>query len=222
MTKEITGKKQNNAPENNLELEQGGGLSEKRQNFCIGFVGTNRTGKSITARKVADKWKANNPDGTVISFDPQDRFRDITDVFIHVGMSNDEIYNVVLYYEDALIILDDYKLIHPKERSTERWLLELMHFRSEYNIDIIYITHNPSLIVKALTFYTTHYFIFYTQSQMGDWNNKIPNYVLCRTGSKYINHYVKKHGRGEYPNFPHVIAETETERLIAQNMYENE
>lgn len=195
---------------------------EKRGNFVFGFIGHNRTGKTSRAIQIAEKWRENNPNGKIVTFDPQTKFSHISDDFVYSGMDKDEVYtrlvNELREEVSSLVILDDYKILHKKERSTETWLEDLLFFRSEYNIDIIYIIHNPALVVEIFTYFTTHYFVFYTESKIGTWEKKIPNYTLCQTASLYINEYVREHGRGEYPNFPHIIVETETERLIAQNM----
>ena len=213
--RELEGKKKEE--NGDFAVEQNAQFAESRLNFLAGFIGKNRTGKSATAEILANKWRENNPDGHICSFDPQSRFREISDSFLHAGMSDQELRDATLTIYDGLLILDDYKIIHEKQQA-QSWLLQTLHFRNDHNLDIIYITHSPSLIVNALTFYTTHYFIFFTETRTGDWAKKIPNYQICKFATKFVNKYVRENGRGEYPKFPHLIVETETERLISQNM----
>ena len=118
---------------------------------------------------------------------------------------------------NALLILDDYRTLHEQDKA-EAWLLYLLQARSEQNIDIMYSIHNPALVINMLTYFTTHYYIFYTQVQEGGWKKKIPNYTTCMAVSNYVNKYVKIYGRGKYPDFPYMIIDNENEEVIAQNM----
>jgi hypothetical protein len=190
--------------------------NQQRSNFVFGYIGTNRTGKSATAKKAIESWKSQNPEKIVIGFDPQNNFTDLIDVEILLTDKNWE-YEKVLQYRNALIVLDDYYLIHEKLQPTQG-LREIMAFRAQYDYDIIYITHNPALVINFLTFFTTHYYIFFTNVQEGSFKKKIPSYTLCEQASRLINRYVSKFGRGEYPNFPHIIVDNEGAKLIAQNV----
>ena len=186
-----------------------------RNNFLIGFIGTNRTGKSSLAKKVAEMWRLKYPSQTVMSFDPQDNFGEITDIFIDIEDS--EWPYKALKLRDALLILDDYKLINDIDRPI-KGLSKLMAYRAKYNIDIIYVCHNPALVLNLLTYYTTHYYIFLTQAQEDGFKKKIPNYTLCNNASRMVNEWVSKFGRGEYPVFPYAIIDTERQVIIPQNI----
>jgi hypothetical protein len=189
--------------------------SDSRDVFLEGYIGHNRTGKTSLARRKAELWIQNNPNGIVAGFDPQNKFSDLLDIVIRPA---DKSYGEkILRLRNALLILDDYRILHPNSKS-EPWLLDLMQFRSEYCIDIIYITHNPKLVLETLTYYTTHYYIFYTESRLGSWQDKIPNYIHCQTASMFINKYVSIHGKGSHPNFPHIIVDCLNQKLIAQNI----
>lgn len=186
----------------------------ERYNFLWGFIGTNRTGKSVIANNYAQDWKATRPEGTVVSFDPQKRFQDVSDWYIE---AEDEDWALkLLELRDALIIIDDYKIINEKNTPV-KGLGKLMMYRSDYNLDIIYICHNPSLVLNLFTYFTTHYFLFYTEAMDGSFQKKINNYRLCIAGQKLINKYVKAYGRGKYPHFPHVVVDTENTELNAMN-----
>ena len=188
--------------------------SSKRLNLLWGFIGTNRTGKSVVARSFAELWRENNPDGIIVSFDPQKRFKGLSDWEIEAD--DDDWCVKLLELRNALIILDDYKIIHERNQPM-KGLGKLMAHRADYNLDIIYICHNPSLILNLLTYYTSHYFLFYTEAMDGSFQKKIMNYKLCINGQRLINKYVNTFGRGKYPKFPYVIVDTERRELNAVN-----
>lgn len=187
----------------------------ERLNFLWGFIGTNRTGKSTVACRLAETWKESRPNGTIMTFDPQRKFESVTDFPIEPGDDNWAFECMKL--RDALIILDDYRLINRPNVSVPGFL-ELMHYRSEYNIDIIFICHNPKLVINDLTYYATHYTLFYTQAKEGSFESKIPNYQMVLSASQLVNKYVTMHGRGDYPDFPYVVVDTEKEKIEAYNM----
>jgi len=189
--------------------------SDTRENDLIGIIGTNRTGKTSKLISLIDKWKTVN-DGPVMSFDPQNLLRSRSDFLIN--MSNKKFGEEILRLRDGLLILDDIRILHPKNIS-EPWLMDLMQYRNAYNIDIMYVVHNPSLVLNILSFFTTKYYVFYTESTLGSWEKKIPNYNYCLAASLYVNRYVSVKGRGTYPNFPYVMVDNQNQKLTAVNMY---
>lgn len=197
----------------NLQAERN--FEKEREAFLWGFIGDNRTGKSVTALEFAKDWREARPYGTIISHDPQKRFTGVSDFFIPTGMKGWA--DMCADQTDALIILDELRLLHPKPQADDG-LLALMANRGEQNIDIIYIVHNPALVLETLTYFTGMYFMFYTNSKIGGFQKKIPNYTLAHSASVYINKYVKTYGKGEYPNFPYIAVDTVTEELYAMNM----
>jgi hypothetical protein len=186
-----------------------------RLNFLGCYIGHNRTGKTSVAVLFAEAWRKRYPEGTIMTFDPQEKFKHISD--FRLLPSDPERGSKMLNLRDALLIIDDYKAFHHKN-IPEPWLLDLMHYRNAYNIDIIVITHSPALIINYLTYYITHYFVFYTETQVGSWEKKIPTYNLCQNASLYVNKYVKINGKGEYPVFPHIVVDTLESKLTAQNI----
>jgi hypothetical protein len=186
----------------------------KRLNFLWGFIGTNRTGKSVTAVNYAEIYRQSKPENAIISFDPQKRFAHVSDRFIDPENKN---WAVDLHAErNALVILDDYRLLNQGPTPVEG-LAKLLYHRADWNLDIVYICHNPSLIINLLTYFTSHYFLFYTEATDGSFQKKIMNYKLCISGQKLINRYVKAYDRGAYPNFPFVMVDCENNKLNAFN-----
>lgn len=198
-------------------IHQQRNFTKERESFLWAFIGDNRTGKSVTALEFAQDWLLAKPEGTIIAHDPQGRFKDITDFYIPTGMKGWA--EMCAEQKDTLVILDELRLLHPNPRADEG-LLTLMANRGENNIDIIYIVHNPSLVLETLTYFTGMYFMFYTNSKIGGFQKKIPNYTLAHSASVYINKYVKVYGKGDYPNFPYIAVDTVTEELYAMNMKE--
>ncbi len=156
-----------------------------------------------------------------MSFDPQDNFNEFSDDYLYVKdkvNTEEKILNLENFkLVGSLVILDDYRLIN-RRPIEEDWLVTLMNFRAKWNVDIIYVTHNPRLVLNYLTYFTSHYYIFYTKSKEGSFEDKIPDYELCDRASHLANDYVKMFGRGEYPKFPHIIVDTEEEELKIRNM----
>ena len=196
---------------------------DDRLNFCIGFIGTNRTGKSSEAKAMIRSWKLSHPGDLVVSHDPQDNFEEETDLRIN---PNDEQWAVkCCELRNCLIVLDDFRLINEKNTPVDG-LKDLLYFRAKWNIDIIHICHNPSLLLNAMAFFTSHYYIFFTNAQEGSFKKKIPNYSLCEAASARVNKYVSLFGRGKHKkdkdyngqDFPYIIVDCEEQSLKAVNM----
>lgn len=188
-----------------------------RDNFSYVFIGTNRTGKSLTARKHVIRWKEANPGKLVIGFDPQRRFRDLFDIFIR---PDDTQWAVEMCKKrNCLLVVDDLRKLNDSSFPPEG-LKMLMYDFCDFNIDIITIFHNPADVLSCISDHATHYFIFLTNAKEGKFKEKIPNYQLCLVASDEVNKYVKIHGRGEYPacNFPHVWINCDRQTLSAINM----
>lgn len=183
-------------------------MSDTRENFFFMFLGHNRTGKSVTAKQVADEWRQAH-DGKIYAHDPQNRFSDILDVKL---LPSDTVFREFLDDEPrrCLLILDDYRMLHPNDRM-DKSLLDIMNVRNEFCVDIIMIAHAPSLVLERLTYYITHYFLYYTQSTDKGFKEKIPNYKALTELSRSVTNYVKMHGKGVYPTFPYIVFNNETE-----------
>jgi len=166
-------------------------LQKERENFMKGLIGTNKTGKTAVTKQIAIGWGEDKDESyTIIGFDPRRQLQDICDSFIYITDSDEEIISKIDSTRNALIILDDYRILHEEDK-VRPWLLYLLQQKDGYNIDIVYSCHNPELVINKLTYFTTHYYIFYTQVQEGGWRKKIPNYTTCIAVSNYVNKYVK-------------------------------
>lgn len=190
-----------------------------REVFCWGFLGDNRTGKSVEAAKMAIEWKKNNPEGKVIAHDPQRRFTQSVDFLIKPEM--EDWAELVADQKHVLLILDELKIIHPSAQAS-KGLNKLMGNRGENAIDIIYIVHNTGHVIEVLTYYTGWYFIFYMNSKESKIKEKIPNNPeLVIDGVNHMNNYIKENGITVYPGpFPYIIADIEKDTLTAFNLLE--
>lgn len=195
-------------------------MQESRQNILWALVGDNSSGKSTIAKKFAKAWRESRPSShQIISFDPQDNFKDISDKFIS---PEDESWALrVLKYRNILLILDDYNIINPGYTPI-KGLKQLMIDRKKNNIDIIYICHNPSMIIETLTYFTGRYYMFYTNSKEGSFQKKIPNYSLCIAAANKINSHVQGMSENDYaalyPNFPYCVVDVKQKKISAINM----
>lgn len=195
-------------------------MDEQRQNILWGVMGANRSGKSTVVKNWAKAWRESRPSShQIISFDPQKRFQDISDKFI--SPEDAEWAQRVLQYKNILLILDDYRIINPLYTPI-KGLSELMIARADRNIDIIYICHNPSLVIELLTYFTDRYYIFYTNSKEGSFQKKIPNYPLCIAAANKVNSHVQNISESDYeklyPNFPYCVVDVKRKSIAAINM----
>ncbi len=185
--------------------------------FLFGIIGDNGTGKTVTAREIAIEWKSNRPGWDVVAFDPTDGFKGVANKFLDV----DNWCQQALSLRNSLLILDEFRILHPNDK-VDANLRKLFAIRRFHNIDIIYIVHSPALVIEFLTYFTSKYFIYYTQITSGKFKRKIPNYASCQGGSTLINNYVSEFGKGEYNNgnhtFPYVVIDCEKDKIDAVNM----
>lgn len=206
------------------------GMASRRL-FVWALIGANRTGKSSTLVQMVKWWRRYNPGKKLIAYDPQGVFRDIwvkgdveikannkdwakhlckkTGQYEGCGGSKEFVYG------DALIVLDDFRQLHPQHQ-LQLDVITLLGLRTKMNIDIFYCVWNPSLLLDQLAGFTNRYSIFYTMTQAGGFSNKIPNYVPCEQAAKLINNYVTHYnvldeGQKYYPNFPHIIVRDDYE-----------
>jgi len=115
-----------------------------------------------------------NPNKKVIAFDPQNFIKKAGIVDVEIFATDRNFGSILLKkdnfgnykYGNALLILDDYRRLHPAytiDRGFESLLIE----RAAMNLDIIYICHTPKAILVTLAGYTTHFSIYYTSSEIG-------------------------------------------------------
>lgn len=187
----------------------------ERQNFSMCFMGANNTGKSTKAKEIAKIWRKANPNDLIISFDPQRNFSEVTDYYI--GIEDPDWALKLKSVRNYLLILDDYRLIN-ESNTPVKGLKNLLFNRTFWNIDIIHIVHAPSEMLNVFSHYTTHYYIYYTESQEDEFKRKVPNYALIKAASMKVNKYVSLFGMGTYPNFPHILVDCKTRKLNAFNM----
>lgn len=200
-----------------------------RENFIWAFIGANGTGKTVESMKLARAWRKANPRRKIICFDPQGVFtRELLDkdkdILIKRGMKDfgkeltKELPNGQGYkYRDYLLIIDDYKMLCTDDRTNEGFL-DLLALRRIVNCDIILSTHSPKLILERLSYYVTHYSIYFTSAAEGGFDKKANNYALCEKASRIINKYVLTYGKGQYPFFPYIMVHSKSDKLKLRNI----
>lgn len=187
-------------------------MKDYRYNFIFIFIGFNRTGKTSDAIKYAHYWKdANN--GSIIAYDPQNKFRGLaTDFIIDVEDIDDYINS-----KRTLFIFDDYRALFTSDKMNKT-LSKMMTLREENCNDFIFITHSPALILERLSYFVTDYFIYFTMSTDKGFNDKLLNSTTLIKCRDIINDYTKKYGRGEYPVFPCIRFNNATHEVTFINM----
>lgn len=199
-----------------------------RNNFIVGLVGINKTGKSTTARtEIVEPWRnARDSRYQIFGHDPQRMFDGLIP---RTNLIDPEDKNWALKcceLRNCCLILDEIGILHPSAQHPPRGFKKLFAQCFFWNIDIVWMTHNPALIPEICTYHTTKYYLFLTLAREGSFQKKISNYTLCTAGSNYVNKYVKNYGRGKHhldpeyngQGFPYVIVDCETQKLTGVNM----
>lgn len=192
-----------------------------RNNIFYCLIGNNSTGKTQTALKFVKAWReSHNPEDVIVTFDPQKRFLDYADYLIEPD-SDMSWCEEILNLKNALLILDDYRLIH-KSKLIDTNLLKFFIDRTNNNVDIIIICHTPLHILTDMTAFITHYLIYPVQATKEGFDRKISNAHLCIAASAFINHYVGKYsnifGDKFYPNFPYMVVDNVKSKLYSINV----
>jgi len=186
----------------------------KRQPYLIGFIGTNRTGKTSTALNIVKSYKKANPKNEIICFDPQNKFGEYADYFIQDILD----LNNLIDRKDYLLVLDDYQALLPSDKM-HHLFITLLTYRAENGVDIIFITHHPSLIKQQLSYYMTHLFIFYCNlsDDVVGINKKVVNAEKIEKLFREIEQEFIKNGGGEYPNFKHIVYSNQEDKYKKVN-----
>lgn len=201
----------------------------ERNNFVWCFIGTGGTGKTVTAIKLAKDWKYSRRriGGKVVAFDPHGDFKHVLDVKID---SKDEDWAKILMqrnkdgtfmFANSLLILDDYRsILQGNHMDTDFY--DLLALRRKIGMDIIYITHNPKLILQGLAYFNTCFSIFKTVAHSDDFEGKIPHFLPCQRACNLINAYARTFDEqgynALYPNFPYVMVKENSDKLYPINM----
>lgn len=195
-----------------------------RECFCWFFIGHNRTGKTVGAMDLIKIYKKNNPKNNIIAFDPQNRLKNVANDFIY--SENWEDYfkedKQTLNISDTLFVLDDYRALMDKD-TTDKYFLKMLMLRNEYGLDFIFITHNPKLILERISYYISHFSIYYVSGDNSSFvkSDKLACGSDLMQVSTFVNNYVRKHGKGSYSenkNFRFAFVDTINESVQLFNM----
>ena len=187
--------------------------------FLYAVIGDNRTGKSQLALLLAKMWKRSNKKGKIYAHDVNDDFAKIAD--FDIDANNKEWALELSEKKNVLLILDEIRLLHPSNQThpNDR---TLMAKRGKNNINIIYIQHNPRMILEIFAYYTHKYFIFFTNNRKGNFDEKVPDAELCLTAAYIVNKYAGRYDSHQYkalyPRFPYCIVDTKSGEISTQNM----
>ena len=199
-------------------------MDKRRGGEIIFFIGHNSTGKTVVATELVkmfnerrSKQSSNRPInyGRLAVYDVQNRFTDLMKPNdISIRTSNKDWCKELLTLRDSMVVLDDYKVLVPNDRMDSS-LLDLLQYRAELGIDIILITHNPSLVLERLSYYVDKYFLFYTLGNDDSFKKKVMGAEKLIALRKVINQQYKKYTAQQYsnlyPNFPFIYYDLKTE-----------
>lgn len=188
-----------------------------RKAFLYHLVGHNRTGKSTVALKIAERYKQSHPNNRIVSFDIQGRFRHISNEFI-TDEKDLEAYEK-RRVKRTLFIFDDYHNLIDERVSKS--LLLLLGQRNEWGLDFIFITHSPELIRKKVSYYITHYLLFYTAGSLSYFKKKTEDPERVIKCKKIIDNVWLSLSEEEqdklYPDFPYILIEFASRKDRAVN-----
>lgn len=190
-----------------------------RSNFILFMLGHNRTGKSVVAKDLAISYRKKfGKKKNIIAYDPQSRFKDITDSNI-MSEKWEEYFDESgekLLINDTLFILDDYRGLMTRD-TLDPFFLKMLMLRNEYGLDFIFVIHSPKLIIERISYYITHFALFYTSGDANAFKkaDKVQSIETISQCRDFVNKYVKANGRGEYKDrsFPYAFIDTENEKI---------
>lgn len=225
-------------------------MASTRQAFVWAFIGKTGSGKTSTAVQMMKDWKRANRGSHLIGFDPHDVFRK-ENLMTRYITENDINWAETLMmkycnrckkvkgpdketccgksdwrykFANSLLAADDYRNLLTAN-STPANVLSLLGLKRRIGLDMIFIMHNPKLLLERMSYYVTNFSIFATESTAGDFSDKISKYVPCQKAANLINQYVNELGgvdsdryRRMYPNFPHIIITNDNDDLNFMNM----
>jgi len=192
---------------------------KSRRAYFAGFIGMNRTGKTVTALQMVKEYKKANPKNEIFAFDPQNKFSEIADYIIQ---DKNDVINL-LDRKDALLIMDDYQALYTQD-STDANFTSLLTYRAEHGIDIFFITHHPALIKQKFSYYMSHLFIFpcnLSKDVVGI-DKKVPNGTFIESLFRIIDEEVTITGglaenEKLYPNFKYIVYDYSTQKYKRAN-----
>jgi hypothetical protein len=189
-------------------------MKDKRYARLITLIGTNRVGKTSKAREIIKGYKKENPKNEVITFDPQRHFEDLKDSNV---LRDDLAY--LSDKKDFLLVLDDYRMMLPGDQTPDD-LMALLALRDEYGIDIILIVHHPDLIHQKVSYYITHYILYFANM-----SEEIGNSKKLMHGKRVIymlnilEDHTRDHGKGQFPCFNYIIFGCQSQKVIHSQFY---
>lgn len=206
-----------------------------RNNFIIGFLGVNKTGKSTTSKQLVSNWRSTRDISKfeIVGHDPQRMFHDPTGkTFSYISKKNlihtgDKFcFRRLCERKNCLAIIDEMRMAAPNPRHPPEGMVEFFSQCFFNNVDIMWMAHNPKLVPETCTYYSTLYYLFKMYLKDGQFDDKLPCANLCNAGAKYVSKYVKQHGRGRHKNdpfydgqgFPYAKVDVEKETLKLINM----
>lgn len=202
-----------------------------RGSEIIGIIGGNNTGKTVLAKSLAEKFvkKRNKIDlkkypknyYRLAVYDVQDRFGDLlNEDDLSIKVSDDNWCKKLLKLRNSLIILDDYRVLMPKD-TMDKDFLNLLQYRAEHGLDIILIAHNPQLVIPRLSYYIDTFCLFYTAGNEKSFDHRLSGSENLKKLKNVIDKEFKSYTQDEYsnlyPNFPYIFYQDKKNKAVLIN-----
>lgn len=198
---------------------------ETRETVVWDFLGSSGYGKTVSKIEHARIWRHFNPTKKIYAFDPKGDIKksgllrpgfDIEIPIQMVDFGNELIKqnaDQTFIHKNFLLILDDFRVLVTRDRIPDSFY-KFLAFAREMNADVFLSAHSPQLIQPRLSTFITHHSIFFSGGSGGKFHPETDNYLCCEQARISINKYVRAYGKGQYPNFPHMVVERNNDRVI--------
>lgn len=206
-----------------------------RPTRCIGLIGEPGCGKTTKEEELVKIWIKDHPTGIIYGFVPDPS--SVLKRYVNIPIEKyDPDWALKLSgVTNSLIILDDYVGLMMSEKGRQMYtptpgMTDVFTARRYSGNEIIFSCHGPKAVIPQLAQYTTHYIIYKTSSDEGNFDRRMAGSGKLQKAAKMVNGYCEMIGGvGIHPTdpkyngqgFPHVIMDTTTWIATPVNMKRN-
>lgn len=205
---------------------------KQRGSNIVGVIGTNNTGKTVLIRdliglfnKKRSKFNSSNYPSNyhkIVVYDVQNRLQDLLmEGDLNILPNDKDWKKKILNLRDSLIVLDDFKVLIPNDKMEED-LLNILAFRMEYGLDLIFAAWHPKLIIPRLAMFIDKYYLFATNCDEKDFASRINGsrdmaISFKQLLDKEFSSYTDNEYKNLYPNFPFIYYDSGKNKAVKIN-----